>query len=353
MFSGQDKIGIAIVGGTGYGAAELLRLCALHPALEVVSVVSASSPGVEIASVHPHLKSLYTQEFSAEVDFTSLANYSRCAVLLALPHKTAASYTRKIKANLDKVNAVLFDLSGDFRLRDSEIREKYYPGVSDLEQSSVAYGLPELNRDKIATANAISTPGCLATVVTLAALPLFKSTIRIIGSIVADAKTGSSGAGRSLRQEFHHPSRHDDANPYNALVHRHEPEILQNWYFDADQSKPFMFVPHLIPCSRGCMASVYLEIDTKIPSTEVHELFVDFYDDKPAVRVGSQMPHLSHVVGTNYCDVSVVVRDSQVVCFAALDNLVKGAGGQMIQNLNIRFGFDELLGLSSPALGPC
>lgn len=352
MCAEEKKVGIAIVGGTGYGAAELLRICALHPRLEVVSVVSASNPGTAITAIHPHLDSIYSQSFCEEIDFSTLGRYAQSAVLLALPHGTAAEYARKIRTKLQQAKAILFDLSGDFRLRDFETRQSYYPGVSDEEQQSVVYGLPELNRVQIATANEISTPGCLASVVTLAALPLFLSSIAIKGTVVADAKTGTSGAGRSLSQAFHHPARDNDANAYKVLSHRHEPEILQNWCGATPAPFSFMFVPHIIPCSRGCMASVYFELEESVSEKQLQTAFKDAYQTEPAIRLRSDVPHLSHVVGTNYCDVHFVVRGRQLVCFAALDNLVKGAAGQMIQNLNIRFGFDEMLGLYTPALGP-
>ena len=349
----SNKTGVAIVGGTGYGAAELLRLCALHSEIEVVSVVSSSSSQTAVADSHPHLASFYKNSFESEINFEKLAKYTNRAVLLALPHTTAAQYVRTIEAQLNSNDCVLFDLSGDYRLQDSQVRQMHYPGVSDLEQREVVYGLTELNRDSIKQANKVSIPGCLATVVTLAALPLFRAGISVSGTICADAKTGTSGAGRSLAAAFHHPSRHDDANAYKVLSHRHEPEILQNWNAYSEQDLSLMFVPHVIPCSRGCMATVYTQLAEGTTEAAVEKAFIDAYATEPAIRIISDVPHLNRVVGTNYCDVHFVMRGSQIVCFAALDNLVKGAAGQMIQCLNIRFGFDELHGLGIPALGPC
>ena len=349
----SNKTGVAIVGGTGYGAAELLRLCALHSEIEVVSVVSSSSSGTSVADSHPHLSSFYDISFESEIDFDKLDKYPNRAVLLALPHTTAAQYVRTIQSQLTSHDCVLFDLSGDYRLENSKQRDEHYPGVSDAEQCEVVYGLVELNREAIKQATKISIPGCLATVVTLAALPLFKAGVGVAGAICADAKTGTSGAGRSLAAAFHHPSRHDNANAYKVLCHRHEPEILQNWSHYCEQDLSLMFVPHVIPSSRGCMATVYIQLVHGIEESEVKSAFEDAYGNEPAMRIRSDVPHLNQVIGTNYCDVNYVMRGSQLVCFAALDNLVKGAAGQMLQCLNIRFGYDDLHGLSAAALGPC
>lgn len=349
----EATIGAAIVGGTGYGAGELLRLCTQHPAIEVVSVVSASMAGAAISEAHPHLAGFYPGKLAEEIDFDTLSSYPSGVVFLALPHGTSAAYAQEILAEVERRGLRLIDLSGDFRLSDEQQRRAFYPEASVLQelQSRFVYGLTELNRTQIASAMLLSTPGCLATVCALAALPLVGPEFE--GPIVFDVKTGSSGAGRSLNQSFHHPTRFSNMNPYKVLKHRHEPELCQALGDPNRGRLEVAFVPHVIPASRGCYATVYLTLPEKRSTAELLEDVRSFYEQSPFIRVRETPPDLQAIIGTNFCDISVHARGRQVVAMASLDNLVKGTAGQAIQNLNLACGLPETSGLWAPALGPC
>ena len=254
------SIGVAIIGGTGYGAGELLRIFTQHPHVEVVSVVSQSRAGTPIADAHPNLSGFYDGVFEASVDFEALSKYQFGAVFLGLPHGTSAARVQKILPALEAHNLHLFDMSGDFRLRNESIRSQFYPEASVPQelQERFVYGLAELNRESIRSARFLSIPGCLAATCELAALPLIDS--EFSGSIVFDVKTGTSGAGRSPNSSFHHPSRFGNMNPYKVFSHRHEPEICQTLGDPKSERLTVSFVPHVIPISRGVYTSMYLTL---------------------------------------------------------------------------------------------
>lgn len=363
----KKSIGVAIVGGTGYGAGELLRLLTQHPQAEVVSVVSSSSAGRLIEEAHPHLTGFYPLKFDGALDLGRLTDFTQRVVFLALPHGASAAVAANLAAELEQKDALLIDLSGDFRLADQTLRTHYYPAaaVHAELQSKFVYGLSELNRELIRGARFLSAPGCLAAVSILGLAPLVVERSRghagvgaaatpvISGTVAVDLKTGTSGAGKGLSDSFHHPSRHANSTPYKVLQHRHEPEVLQALCDPFAERTQLSLVPHLIPASRGCSATIHAELQDAVSTDELLQRYRDFYAGHPFIRIRTTPPEWQTVVGTNFCDIHVVARERRVVAMSALDNLVKGTAGQAIQNMNLVFGLDETAGLWAPALGPC
>ena len=347
------SIGVGILGGTGYGAGELLRLLVAHPEVEVISVTSTSKVGAAVSSVHSHLTGFYDLKFSERLDLERLGKCKHSVVFAALPHGASASGIAELLQHAGAETLKLIDLSGDFRLQSATQRQKHYPeAVASPElRARFVYGLSEINRESIRAASYVANPGCLASACILAARPFAEGGYR--GPIVFDAKTGTSGAGRSPSEAMHHPTRHSNSAAYKVLEHRHEPEILQGLGDIEGERIESTFVPHLLPTARGIFATAHLTLDREASTEELRELYRRFYQHSPFVRVRDGSPDLHDVLGSNFCDVSVFARGKQVVCMATLDNLVKGMAGQAIQNLNLMCGLPETSGLWAPALGPC
>jgi len=338
------NVGAIILGGTGYGAGELLRYLSFHPEVQVTQVVSSSAVGADVASSHEHLRGFYdglrfTEGLNSELFL------ERNVVFSSLPHGTSSAELQKIADTHRSKNLHFVDLSGDLRLQDEGQHLCYYSEVPfnrDFREL-FSYSIPELGRPP---KQHISNPGCLSTASILALWPLRNE--NVVGSIVVDAKTGTSGAGRSPQASMHHPRRDGNCEAYKVLAHRHEPEIAQG---AALGGKPLIFVPHLLPTSRGILVTCYLTLESPRSYSEVHDKFSAAYSGKGFIRIRTNPPALSEVVGTNFCDISFHVRNNQVVISAAIDNLGKGMAGQAIQNMNLLLGFDEGLGLKIPALG--
>lgn len=346
------NIGVAILGGTGYGAGELLRLFVAHPQVEVVSVVSSSKVGQEIACTHPHLQGFYDNRLVAGIDFDRLSNYEHKIVFVSLPHGVSS---REVLALIDKVHesgVKLIDLSGDFRLHNEDIHLLHYPESPFAEEvrNLFVYGLPELNRKAIERTTLIANPGCLASACALATAPIIAS--GYTNSIVFDAKTGTSGAGRTPTEVTHHASRTSNFSAYKILSHRHEPEIQQALQLISETEIETLFVPHLLPTTRGIFVTAYFSFENELQTRGLAESAQSFYRHAPFVRYRTGSPELQHVIGTNFFDFSVVVRGRQVVVLGAVDNLVKGMAGMAIQNMNLLCGLPESVGLLTPSMGP-
>lgn len=358
----RKKIGVAIVGGTGYGAGEILRILSYHNEVSVVSAVSASNAGALISDYHSHLSGFYDGRFTSDVDFTELNKYEHKVIFLSLPHGASSTELLKLMPVIERENIKVIDLSGDFRLTHQTTHEQHYsssPFLPDL-RSRFVYGLTETNRKAIRDARFIANPGCLATACILCAAPVLASGFtderdnrpKIERSLIFDAKTGTSGAGRSVQQITHHPHRASNFNAYKVLCHRHEPEIVQGLSMVADHSVNTFFVPHLLPVSRGIFVTMYVTLDSDLTASALEETYRHFYRDSSFVRMRENSPILSDIVGTNFVDISLVSRGRQVVVMGALDNLVKGMAGQAIQNMNIMCSLSETTGLLAPSLGP-
>jgi N-acetyl-gamma-glutamyl-phosphate reductase common form len=346
------RFGVSILGGSGYGAGELLRLLALHPEIEPAHVVTRSHVGKPVSSVHSHLESIWNMPFQESLPNRWWEQYQGAAVICSMPPAQAGSAIADVLAKAPPDSLKFIDLSGDFRIRDSKIHSRHYPEVPFAPEirDMCVYGLSELARKAISQARFISNPGCLSSASILALAPL--RGLALQGPVVIDAKTGTSGAGREPQGSMHHPSRAPDFTAYKVLQHRHEPEILQALGTEFSTNTEILFVPHLIPTTRGIFVSAYITCQDTQTAASLPERYQAFYAQSPFIRIRSTPPRLVDVVGTNFCDINVVVRDTHAVVMSTLDNLGKGMAGQCIQNLNLMFGLHEDCGLRYPALGP-
>lgn len=334
------KIRVAIFGGSGYGGSELLRILMFHPNVEIVFVTAHEHAGKRVSDVHKNLLGLTDLDFHVTPeDLGTVGNID--IAFFALPHGQAMDLIPKLQADVKAI-----DLSGDFRIDDLEIFEKNYKlshTAADL-QSQFAYGLTETNRDAIREATHIANPGCFATATLLALSPMVKSGL-LTGKIIVDAKTGSSGSGAKPATNTHHPQRTNSFYAYKPFAHQHVPEIEQHLnqvgLFDSE----LIFMTHSLPVSRGIFASCYLETRVNVTNEDLRNLFSSYYGDSFFVRLVDGSPDINWVKNTNFCDIGAFSNGTQIVVFSAIDNLVKGAAGQAVQNMNLMFGLDEKLGL--------
>lgn len=339
---------IGIVGGTGYTGVELLRLLADHPGTRVEVITSRSNAGTPVVDVFPNLRGKFDIKFS-EPDVDS---YQNCdLVFFATPNGVAMG---QAKALLDK-GIKLIDLAADFRIQDIETWEKWYGEAhacpSLVEQA--VYGLPELNRDAIKTASLVANPGCYPTTVILALLPLLQNGLIEPSSIIADCKSGISGAGRNANVATTYSELSESVKAYAVTGHRHLPEIRQILQSINNEAE-LVFVPHLMPMIRGLHATVYA--DANNTDTNIQQVFEKFYRDEPFVDVmpAGSHPETRSVRGANHCRIAVhyLATSKKYVVLAVIDNLVKGAAGQAIQNMNLMFGLNETTGLNAPGMMP-
>lgn len=342
----QQKVRIGIFGGSGYGGSELLRLLLFHPNAETVFVTANEQAGKAVAEVHKNLHGVTNLKFSSASDDLDLKNVD--CLFFALPHGQAMDVVPKLPSNVKAI-----DLSGDFRLRSQEEFEKHYKQSHTAMnvQSEFVYGLTETNRESIRSARLIANPGCFATATLLGLAPLVANGI-IEGRVIVDAKTGSSGSGAKAAANTHHPQRMNSFYAYKPFTHQHVPEIEQELRNVGDWTSELVFMTHSLPVARGIFASIYVEAKQPLSADQLHDLFEQFYRDSPFVRLVSGSPDINWVKTTNFCDIGFALRGKQVVVFSALDNLVKGAAGQAIQNMNLMFGLDETTGLMLVGTNP-
>ncbi|HET9479209.1 MAG TPA: N-acetyl-gamma-glutamyl-phosphate reductase [Pyrinomonadaceae bacterium] len=333
----QHKIRVAIFGGSGYGGSELLRILLFHPNVELVFVTAKEHAGKPVGEVHRNLHGL--SELSFVKDPETLDGVD-CA-FFALPHGQAMSIVPGLPSSIKAV-----DLSGDFRLRDESLFEKHYKQqhTAMTAQRDFVYGLTETKREAIRRARLIANPGCFATATLLGLVPLVANGL-LNGRVVVDAKTGSSGSGAKAAANTHHPQRMNSFYAYKPFTHRHVPEIEQELNHAGDWTNELVFMTHSLPVSRGIFASIYAETKRELSETDLRQLYADYYHDSFFVRLVNGSPDINWVKTTNFCDIGFAVRAKQVVVFSAIDNLVKGAAGQAVQNMNLMFGLDEKTGL--------
>ena len=334
------KLRVGIFGGSGYGGAELLRLLLTRADVEVSLVTANEHAGKAVADVHRNLYGLTDLSFErAPEEVETLSHLD--VVFLALPHGQAMEIAPRLPESVKVI-----DLSGDFRLRDPEVFEEHYgrKHTAFEVQSKFVYGLTETNREAIKRARLISNPGCFATATLLALAPLVASNL-LRGRVIVDAKTGSSGSGAKAAANTHHPQRMNSFYAYKPFTHQHVPEIEQELRAVGDWSSELVFMTHSLPVARGIFATVYAETKNALTKENARYLFAEFYRDSFFVRLVEGSPDINWVKTTNFCDIGFAVRASQLVIFSALDNLVKGAAGQAIQNMNLMCGLDERTGL--------
>lgn len=338
-----------IVGGTGYTGVELLRLLALHPDVQLLAVTSRSDAGKSVDAVYPNLRG-YIDSVFVEPEPDILAQCD--VVFFATPNGTAM---RQAKILLDE-GVKIIDLAADFRLKDSVVWEKWYgePHACPELLSEAVYGLPEIHRAAISNARLLANPGCYPTAVQLALLPLIESGLVHLDSLVADVKSGASGAGRKAELSLLMSESGESFKAYSVAGHRHLPEIQQGLAHIAGKPVGLTFVPHLLPMIRGIHATVYARV--KDDTVDFQHLFETRYRDEPFVDVlpAGAHPDTRNVRGSNRCQVAIhqPQQGSTLVILVVIDNLVKGAAGQALQNMNLMFGQPETLGLEAIALYP-
>ncbi len=351
----MKKIKIAIFGGSGYGGSELLRILLFHPQAEIVLVTANEHAGKAVGEVHKNLFGLTDLRFEkSSEDLSALENVD--VAFFALPHGQALSLIPRLPENVKVI-----DLSGDFRINDADVFKQFYKlehTAADL-QTKFVYGLTETNREQIKSANYVANPGCFATATLLALAPMIESGL-LTGKIIVDAKTGSSGSGAKAAANTHHPQRMNSFYAYKPFQHQHVPEIEQHLREIGEFSSEFVFITHSLPVSRGIFASCYLETAENLTDDDVKNIYERFYhpqkskiqnpkskieSDSFFVRIVEGSPDINWVKTTNFCDIAAHSIGKQIVVFSAIDNLVKGASGQAVQNMNLMFGLDEKTGL--------
>lgn len=350
------SVRIAIVGGTGYAGGELLRILYEHPDARVTYVASRSQVGERVDDVHPALAGCYDLAFGA-IDPDALAQAAD-VVFLAVPHGASM----ELAPALLERGARVIDLGADFRLDDPDVYEYWY-GAPHTEAEALheaVYGLPEMHRDDIREARLVANPGCYPTSVLLGLAPLVHLGILDPHDVTISAVTGVSGAGGTPGPLFHYPERTENVQAYGVPGHRHTAEMEQGVARLLAQrgggDVKVSFVPHLVPMSRGILATMNAPMPQKMETKNVLSIMRSYYRTEPFVRVlgEDRLPVTKHVAGTNFCHVSARVdpRTDRLIVFSAIDNLVKGAAGQAVQNLNIMYGFEETTGLKARGLYP-
>ncbi len=337
-----EKIRIALIGATGYAGYEALRWLLRHPHVEVTGLWGPENETGPIDGFYPLLTDQVS--LSQEVFDADTVAATADLAMLCVPHKVAMAYVPSLRA----AGLRVIDWSADYRLNDAAVYQAWYcPHTDPVGLAEAVYGLPEYFADRIATANLVANPGCYPTCASLALAPLLTAGLIAADDIIVNAVSGVSGAGRTPNQKCHFPERNENYEPYGVGVHRHMPEMEQVLSTVTGCDVALMFVPHLSPMDRGMLCSIYAKPTAPgLTEDKCVEVLTAAYADKPFVRVRTDvLPATKYVATTNFCDVGVRIRKGRVMLFSALDNLIKGASGQAIQNMNLMYGFDETTGL--------
>ncbi|PGO28619.1 N-acetyl-gamma-glutamyl-phosphate reductase [Bacillus cereus] len=336
---------VAIIGATGYGGIELIRLLEQHPYFSIASLHSFSQVGEFITNVYPHFRNILVHTLQ-EIDAEKIEKEAEI-VFLATPAGVSAELTPKLLA----VGLKVIDLSGDFRMKDPLTYEQWYKRAAAKEEvlRKAVYGLSEWKRSEIQNANLIANPGCFATAALLAILPLVRSGMIEEDSIIIDAKSGVSGAGKTPTTMTHFPELYDNLHIYKVNEHQHVPEIEQMLAEWNREMKPITFSTHLIPISRGIMVTLYAKVKREMEIEQLQKLYEETYERSTFIRIRTQgeFPSPKEVRGSNYCDMGIAYdeRTGRVTVVSVIDNMMKGAAGQAIQNANIVAGLEETTGL--------
>lgn len=345
----MSKYKIGIVGATGYTGSELVRLLLQHPDVIIEIITSKSKAGKRFSEVHPHFEGIADMELQTIDD---LDDHDLDLVFLALPHGVSMDFVEKVGYKKFKV----IDLSGDFRLGSAETYQKWYGKKHSAEKhiSKAVYGMPELFRDRIRNARLVANPGCYPTSAILALAPLFKNDLVEPEDIVIDSKSGVTGAGATAKQKTHFPEVFGNFSAYGLKSHRHTPEIQTTLQSYSGTAGTVQFSPHLLPIDRGILTTTYSRPKKAVSEELLRETYLNFYEKEHFVRVADHPPALKSVRGSNFCDVYATYdeRTNRIITVSTIDNLVKGAAGQAIQNMNLMFGLIERSGLELSPLSP-
>lgn len=342
---------VSIIGATGYAGAELLRLLAGHPEAEIIHITSESYTDRKIAEVYPHFSGLLDHSLESTEDIEGIGADSDF-LFIALPAGHAMEIGRKLRHQPVRI----IDLGADYRFHDTAVYEAWYKVKHTDPQADRVYGLAELYREEIRGARIIGNAGCYTTASILALAPLVKHRLIELSSIVIDAKSGVSGAGRTAKLPNHFPELYDNFKGYGAANHRHTPEIEQALTDMGKEAVTLNFTPHLVPMARGILSTAYASLKAGVTAGMVDEAFRETYEKEFFIRLRGRgaYPETKFVRGSNFCDIGwhIDSRTQRVIVFSAIDNLVKGAAGQAVQNFNMASGFLECLGLEAAPLYP-
>lgn len=343
---------VAVCGGSGYAGAELLRILSAHPGVEVVAVTSERSAGKKVTDLFPHLYRFGRLAYEPMEKERLLSKAD--LFFMALPHGASQEAVAFFVKNRKKV----IDLSADYRIRDPKIYEEWYNiphGFHGVLKKAV-YGLPELYRKKIAKAGLIANPGCYPTGSILGLYPAIKNRLVRHDLIVIDSKSGATGAGRQSDAAFSYCEVNEGFKAYGIASHRHTPEIEQELSSAAGKDIKVNFTPHLAPLDRGILTTIYAKLDKNIDINNIHEIYMSVYAKEPFTRVLEigRLPNVKSIRGTNLCEIGLALnrRTGVLIIVTAIDNLVKGASGQAVHNMNIMTGMKEKTALDTVALFP-
>lgn len=344
-------IKVGIVGATGYVGSELMRILLNHPNAELVTITSQSYARKKYGEIFENFS--HTEFICEEENIEEMAD--KCDVIfLALPHGVAS---KKITAEILK-KTVVIDLGADYRLKDVDTYEKWYETEHDSKDllAQAIYGLCEINREDIKGKRLIANPGCFTTCSILSLYPLVKERIIALDSIIIDAKTGISGAGRGVTLGSMFCEVNENIRAYKIASHRHTPEIEEQLSYGAGEKITISFTPHRVPMNRGILATCYATLNKKMNYEEIRKIYEKYYGSEWFVRLSPQggFPETKWVKGTNFMDIGFEIdeRTNRIIVIGAIDNLVKGAAGQAVQNMNILFGIDEKTGLDYVPIFP-
>lgn len=345
----MKKIKVAILGATGYTGAELVRMLVRHSFIELTTLTTRQYADKKFSQVFPSFTGICDLVCS---EYKNPESIDADLVFSALPHHESAPIVRELVINGKKV----IDLSADFRLKSLETYKKWYGEhpCFELVNKSV-YGLPEIYRDEIKNAQIVANPGCYPTSALLPLYPLIKESIIDLKKIIVDSKSGVSGAGRSLSLKTHFCEVYCGFKAYNVTQHRHQPEIAEQASFFANSNVEIIFTPHLLPIKRGILSTIYASMKKSLEEKDIYNIYRQYYSQERFIRIfEDELPSIEGVVGSNYCDIGVRINKETktIIIISVIDNLVKGASGQAIQNMNVMFGFPEETALENIPLYP-
>lgn len=344
----MSKKKIGIIGATGYTGSELVRILLHHPEVEIAAITSESRRGERFSEVHSFFRGLVDLQLCS---ISEIENMDLDLVFLALPHGISMDFVKK---HAEKPYPII-DLSGDFRLDTPEVYKEWYDKEHIYKEGfeNAAYGIPELFRDHIRGKKLIANPGCYPTSAILGLAPLAHNGM-IEPEVIIDAKSGTTGAGVKAKAATHFPNVNDNFRAYGVKSHRHTIEIEDTLNKIADVALTVQFTPHLLPVDRGIVSTIYSRPKSGADSGRLGEVYESYYKNEPFVRLTDQPPAIKDVRGTNYCDIYTTYdeRTNNFITISAIDNLVKGAAGQAVQNMNLIFGWDETSGLQHVPMNP-
>ena len=343
-------IKVGIVGATGYTGSELVRLLYNHPDVDIRIITSESRKGALFSDVHPHFQGLADHELQPA---HKILEEDLDAVFLALPHGVSMSFVEKYTGADFRV----IDLSGDFRLSAPDVYESWYAKSHTFPQGfeQAVYGLPELHREEIRRSRLVANPGCYPTSAILGLAPLVRANMIIPGQIVVDSKSGVTGAGVKAKPTTHYSNVSDNFKAYSLKHHRHTIEIEEQLSeLSSNEALQVQFTPHLLPVDRGILSTIYTQPREGVTENQLKALYAAFYKEHPFVRLRKNPPALKDVRGSNFCDLFVTYdeRTNRIITVSVIDNLVKGAAGQAMQNMNLMFGLEETTGFTAVPLNP-